>query len=167
MFWLGAGSADTPGEIPRASLGCRAPRSIHHATAVLHPFAATPEKTWPPAGFQAIARHLQSSGMEVVVIGGAGDDFTPFRAWRSMSGAPLAEVKNLLAGAALFVGNDSGPAHMAAALGVPSVVIFGPSDAAIWGPWRARAEVVRAPGGMGSVTVEQVTGALERLRVHA
>ena len=52
--------------------------------------------------------------------------------------------------AALFVGNDSGPAHMAAAFGLPVVVIFGPSDPAIWGPWRTAREVVTAPGGIAA-----------------
>jgi heptosyltransferase-3 len=51
---------------------------------------------------------------------------------------------------------------MAAALGVPSVVIFGASDPAIWGPWRTASEVVTAPAG-----VEQVLEALARLRVAA
>ena len=55
-----------------------------------------------------------------------------------MVGAPLAEVKSLLAGASLFVGNDSGPAHMAAAFGVPVVVIFGSSDPASGRPGAPR-----------------------------
>jgi len=67
-----------------------------------------------------------------------------------------------VAAASLFVGNDSGPAHMAAALGVPAVVIFGASDPAIWGPWRTVSEVVIAPAG-----VAQVLEALARLRVAA
>ena len=171
MFWLGAAAGNTPDDIPRANLGSRAPKTAglahQRATAVLHPFAATPEKTWPAQGFESIAGHLQRSGMEVVVIGGAGDDFTAFRAWRTMPGAPLAEVKDLLAGAALFVGNDSGPAHMAAAFGLPVVAIFGASDPAIWGPWRTASEVVAAPGGIGAVSVDQVLEALGRLGVRA
>jgi len=163
MFWLGAPVM----EIPRASLGCRVPRGPSIATAVLHPFAAAPEKTWPAAGFQAIAGHLERSGMEVVVIGGAGDDFAPFRAWRTLPGAPLAEVKDLLATAALFVGNDSGPAHLAAAFGLPVVAIFGASDPAIWGPWRTQSEVVAAPAGIASVHVDSVLEALARLGVRA
>ena len=79
----------------------------------------------------------------------------------------LSEIKSLLASAALFVGNDSGPAHMAAAFGLPSVVVFGPSDPILWGPWRTAGEVVAAPGGIGDVTVAQVLDALQRLRVPA
>jgi ADP-heptose:LPS heptosyltransferase len=76
-------------------------------------------------------------------------------------------VKRLLASASLFVGNDSGPAHMAAAFGVPAVVIFGESNPAIWGPWRTAAEIVAAPNGIAQVSIDQVMGALARLRVHA
>jgi len=163
MFWLGAPVID----IPRACLGSRAPRPSQPSVAVLHPFAATPEKTWPAEGFRTVAGHLEHSGMEVVFIGGAGDDFTPFRAWRTMPGAPLGAVKDLVAGAALFVGNDSGPAHLAAAFGLPVVTVFGASDPAIWGPWRAPSEVVIASGGIASVTVDQVLDALARLGVRA
>jgi heptosyltransferase-3 len=56
---------------------------------------------------------------------------------------------------------------MAAAFGVPSVVIFGPSDPAIWGPWRTTGEVVASPGGIADVTVAQVLDALQRLPVPA
>ena len=56
---------------------------------------------------------------------------------------------------------------MAAAFGVPAVVIFGASDPAIWGPWRTPSEVVSAPGGIAGVGVAQVLDALARLRVPA
>lgn len=83
-------------------------------------------------------------------------------------GARLEEVKSLLAGASLFVGNDSGPAHMAAAFGLPVLVIFGYSDAGIWHPWRPTAgEVLHDPAGIGAVTEARVIQALDRLRVRA
>jgi ADP-heptose:LPS heptosyltransferase len=93
----------------------------------------------------------------------------------------LPEVTALAARARLFVGNDSGIAHIAAAVRVPSVVIFGSSNVAHWHPWTvARAEVVReelpcqpcagytcaefdAPECIRRVTVERVTAAIERV----
>ena len=71
-----------------------------------------------------MAAHLRSHGLDPVFIGAAADDLSPFREFRTISGAPLSEIKRLLASASLFVGNDSGPAHMAAAFGVPVVVDF-------------------------------------------
>jgi ADP-heptose:LPS heptosyltransferase len=162
MFWLGAKLC----EIPRAKLAApSAPPA--RPIAIIHPVAATPEKTWRAKGFLAVAERLRELGMEPVFIGAAENDLAPFRAFRTVAGAPLAEVKTLLAGASFFVGNDSGPAHMAAAFGLPVVVIFGSSNPAIWGPWRTASEVVTAAGGIGRIETSQVLDALERLRVHA
>jgi len=161
MFYLGVPLS----EIPRALLF--APRGGIANSAVIHPVATAPEKAWTVEGFLAVARHLQAAGLEPVFIGGAGDDLTPFSPWRTLAGAPLSEVKSLLAGASLFVGNDSGPAHMAAAFGVPVVVLFGASDPVIWAPWRTTAAVLTAPGGIRSIEVRGVIDAIERLGVHA
>jgi ADP-heptose:LPS heptosyltransferase len=162
VFYLGAPLV----EIPRAKLALGGTDAFAcqpgGAYAIIHPFATTAGKTWGAAGFLAVAQHLKQSGLEPVFIGGGGDDFSPFRAFRTISGAPLSEIKSLIAAASLYVGNDSGPAHLAAALGVPAVVIFGASDAAIWGPWRSVSEVVVAPCGAA-----QVLDALARLRVPA
>ncbi|HTS27157.1 MAG TPA: glycosyltransferase family 9 protein [Bryobacteraceae bacterium] len=163
MFHLGV----PLGEIPRAKLfsepgGDAPPRPL----AILHPFAATPQKTWPRERFLAIAEHWKQSGLEPVFIGAAGDDLSPFSSYRTASGT-LSETKRLLKAASLFVGNDSGPAHMAAAFGLPVVVIFGDSDPAIWGPWRTASAVVTSGGSIARVEVEQVIGALSRLRVPA
>jgi heptosyltransferase III len=162
IFFLGAPIV----EIPRARLVAGAPASARDY-AVIHPAAATPQKTWRAEGFLAVAACLRERGLEPVFIGGPGDDLSPFRACRTVSAAPLGEVKSLLAGASLFVGNDSGPAHMAAAFGLPVVIIFGASDPAIWGPWRTPCEIVRSPGGIGAVEPARVIEALGRLRVAA
>ena len=164
MFYLGA----RIGEIPRARLTTQEgrPKGLPHFC-VVHPVAAGPEKTWRAGGFLAVADHLKGQGIETVFIGGAGDDLSAFRGFRTMVGAALSEIKGLLAGAALFVGNDSGPAHMAAAFGVPSVVIFGPSDPAIWGPWRTASVVLQSPEGIKRVETAQVLDALTRLKVAA
>lgn len=175
MFHLGV----PMGEIPRAKLvgqvldlpnqsSTKFPGQVGDLPyAVLHPFAATPEKTWRAAGFLAVAAHLKQSGMEPVFIGGPSDDLTPYRDFPSISGAPLSETKHLLSTASLFVGNDSGPAHMAAAFGLPVVVIFGTSDPAIWGPWRTVSEVVTTAGDIAGIEDAKVLDALTRLRVHA
>jgi heptosyltransferase-3 len=162
MFWLGAQRA----EIPRAKLIPRNPLP-QRPRAVIHAVAATPEKTWRADGFLAVAEHLRAAGTEPVFIGAEAGELAPFLAFRTLAGAPLEEVKALLSSASLFVGNDSGPAHMAAAFGLPVVAIFGASDPAIWGPWRTVAEVVASPAGIGAVTTGQVLSALARLGVHA
>jgi ADP-heptose:LPS heptosyltransferase len=162
MFWLGA----PRGEVPRAQLVSRMTGPADPVV-VIHPVGATPAKTWRAGGFLEVARHLRGSGLEVVFIGAATDDLSPFAGFPALHGRPLSEIRDLLATASLFVGNDSGPAHMAAAFGVPVVAIFGESDPAIWGPWRTACEVVRAEGGIANVRASQVIFATARLRVHA
>jgi len=167
-FYLGAARV----EIPRAKLFNGQTHGRTKITsppyAVIHPVAAGPPKTWPAERFVAVASHLQQSfELQPVFVAGLGDDLSAFREWRTVVGAPLDEIKSLIAGAALFVGNDSGPAHMAAAFGVPVVVIFGASDPVVWAPWRTQAEVLTGRDGIASVEVRQVLDALERLRVRA
>jgi ADP-heptose:LPS heptosyltransferase len=171
-FYLGAPRV----EIPRARLFAGfegGPASTRRDPtmppyAVIHPEAAEPGKTWPADRFAEVASHLRRSfDLQPVFIGGSGDDLSAFRAWRTVVAAPLSEIKSLVAGAALFVGNDSGPAHMAAAFGIPVVVVFGTSDPVVWAPWRTQAEVLTGRDGIASVEARQVLEALERLRVRA
>jgi ADP-heptose:LPS heptosyltransferase len=158
MFFLGASRI----EIPRSSLS--AMRRPGPPYAVIHPAASDPSKTWPAQRFLAVAAQL---GIEPVFIAGPGEDLTAFQAYRTVAGAPLPEIKNLLANASLFVGNDSGPAHMAAAFGIPVVVLFGSSNPNIWRPWKTAGETLTGAGGIASISVADVTAALGRLRVSA
>ncbi|MGA2327251.1 MAG: glycosyltransferase family 9 protein [Bryobacteraceae bacterium] len=166
MFYLGAGE----GEVPRAKLfvtqaEAPAPQAPY---AVLHPVASTASKTWPVEGFLEVAARLQDNWhLEPVFIAGAGEDLSPFGAYRTVVGPPLGQLKSLVAGAAMFIGNDSGPAHVAAAFQVPSLVIFGASDPDVWAPWRTACEVLIARGDIRGIAVSEVLGALERLRVAA
>jgi ADP-heptose:LPS heptosyltransferase len=166
MFYLGAGE----GEVPRAKLFVTqaespAPRAPY---AVLHPVASAPSKTWPAERFLEVATRLQDTWrLQPVFIAGAGEDLSPFGAYRTVVGAPLGQLKSLVAGAALFIGNDSGPAHVAAAFGTPSVVIFGASDPDVWAPWKTASEALIARGDIRGIAVSEVLAALERLRVAA
>jgi heptosyltransferase III len=150
------------GEIPRAQLFAPV-TSRSGRYAVLHPFASTPEKTWPAARFCELARYLQLWKIEPIFLAAPNDNVAPFAAHEIVAGS-LTDAKSLISGAAVFIGNDSGPAHMAAAFGIPTVVLFGPSRPAIWGPWRTESEIVTAPEGLDNVPVSRVVAALERLR---
>jgi heptosyltransferase III len=163
IFYLGAPST----AIPRAKLFAEPLASGRGAVAVLHPLASHPLKTWPAPRFIAVARHLRASGIEPVFIAGRGEDLNAFAGFRTVCGAPLSHVMRLLASAVLFIGNDSGPAHMAAALGIPVVVLFGASSTAAWQPWKAEAEVLAGAGRIDAITTEQVLEAVARLRVCA
>ncbi len=160
MFYLGIPRQP----IPRAELF--APPAAFSGYAVIHPFSAAAYKTWPPERFVELAHHIERTRrLEPVVIGAAADDFGPFAMFRKVAGAPLKEVMTLISGAALFAGNDSGPAHIAAAYDVPLLVLFGREEQVpIWRPWQARpAEVLSAAEGIAAVPAEAAMAALDRL----
>jgi len=149
MFWLGVPMA----EIPRAKL-CADPLSLPKPYVVIHPFAATSEKTWSAERFAEVARKL--SGLDIFFLAGPVDDTAAFSGFNIWKNEPLARVKSLIAGASLFIGNDSGPAHIAAAFGVPVVVLFGSSDPVAWSPWRTESSVLQ---GLDRITVDDVLAA--------
>ena len=160
MFFLGVESQN----IPRARLVADDPVSSA-PYAVFHPFASEPRKTWPAERFQEVARMLERHhGLVPVFLGGPGDDTAAFEPWRIYRNLPLSKVKNILAGARLFIGNDSGPAHMAAAFGVPVMVLFGSSDSTVWAPWKTESRTLSSPDGIDGISVDQTLAAIESLR---
>jgi len=149
------------GQVPRALLFTEsAAETERHA--VLHPFASSAEKTWPAERFIELARYLKLWNIKPIFLSGPTDDATPFREHTVLAGS-LSQVKSVLSNASLFVGNDSGPAHMAAAFGVPSLVLFSTSDPTVWEPWKTESEVIVARDGLQTVSVSRVIAALERL----
>ncbi len=157
FFALGVPLSD----VPRAQLfASESPIQGRHA--VLHPFASAPEKQWPAERFTEVARYLELSNISPVFLAGPLDDPSPFRDYTVVQGS-LAEVKSVLSAAALFIGNDSGPAHIAAAFGIPCLVLFSTSDPAIWEPWKTESEIIVAREGFATLNVSRVIAALERL----
>lgn len=104
-------------------------------------------KQWPPERFAQVARQLEASyGARVLVTWGPGEEVLAQRVARATDGsarvAPatvsLQELAALYQGCAAVAGSDTGPVHLAAALGVPTVALFGPKDPAIYAPWQAQ-----------------------------
>ena len=161
MFFLGVPQRD----IPRARLFAK-PASKTRPYAVLHPTASAPDKTWPAKNFRALADHIQNQlDLHAIFIGGPADDLTAFDRYETIAGAPLEEIKSLIAGAALFIGNDSGPAHIAAAFGIPVLVLFGSSDPQIWAPWKTESAILSHAEGINSISLSQAQEAINNLPV--
>lgn len=160
VFWMGVPRYP----IPRAKLaGTRGSEDLPAAYAVLHPFASQPDKTWPADRFLEVATHLNENGVAPLFVGGPADP--PFAGHRMWRGASLTTLKNAMSGAQIFIGNDSGPAHIAAAFGVPVIAIFGSSNPVTWAPWRTEARVLTSPQGINGVSVAEVLAAVESLPV--
>lgn len=140
MFHLGVPVSD----VPPAKLHAE-PQRRDRPYAVLHIAALFATKEWPLDRFREIAQFLEDRcGLEAVFISAPGrsDMFADLGNFTCLDNLTLSELKSLIAGARLFVGSDSGPAHVAAAFGIPTVAIFGSSNSRIWGPWRTVSAVV-------------------------
>ncbi len=121
--------------------------------AVMRPGASHATKRWPAERFAEIARWLRESfGIATVVNLGPGDELIEAEVKRAF--AEIAVIVNdldvrglvaLLAGSCLFVGNDTGPTHIAAALQKKCVVIFGASDSKVWSPWKTESRLIENP----------------------
>ena len=121
--------------------------------ALMHPAAAFATKTWPVENFARTAEYLRSLRISTVAVAAAAETDILQNLTRG-STAPIAtfsdlslpEITALARRAKLFIGNDSGIAHIAAAVGTPSVVVFGSSNLNFWRPWTgAPNEVVFQP----------------------
>jgi ADP-heptose:LPS heptosyltransferase len=120
--------------------------------AVFQPGARLPAMRWPVAKFAEIARWLREKhGLASVVNLGARDDEITAEVRSELqncavvmdSQPDIRELIALIAASRIFVGNDSGPAHLAAALQRPGVVIFGVTDPVQWRPWHSEHRVVQ------------------------
>jgi heptosyltransferase-2 len=118
----------------------------------LHPGATNgPAKRWLSERYTALGERLaQSVGARIVLLAGPAEKDLAREVAAGLT-APvflagetqLGELMGVLGKLSLFVSNDSGPMHLAAALGVPTLGIFGPTDERETGPWGRRARVVR------------------------
>ncbi|MEP9383797.1 glycosyltransferase family 9 protein [Nocardioides sp. KR10-350] len=169
-----AGEPDDVALAPPATPS-RAPGAV-----VVHPGAASGSRRWPAERFAAVAARLGAAGHRVVVTGSPAearlaDDV------RRLAGLPadallagrtdLADLAALVAGARLVVSGDTGIAHLASAYRTPSVLLFGPTPPARWGPPPGPHRVVWHGTGAGdphadttdpalmSVTVDEVLAA--------
>jgi heptosyltransferase-1 len=150
--------------------------------AILNPAAGWPAKQWPADRYGELAKKLAARGFRVLVNLGPGEDeigAAVIDASGKKSETISCTIPQLIAltrHTKLFVGGDTGPMHLAALLGVPTVAIFGPTDPARNGPYYERTAVVRSPlsatsyshvshpdPGLMSITVDEVMAAVEKV----
>jgi lipopolysaccharide heptosyltransferase I len=118
-------------------------RRVPGAFALINPGAAWPNKRWAPASFGAVARHLRDRhGLRSVVLWGPHEeplarDVVAASSEAAVAAPPthLADLVAVSREARLMISGDTGPTHIAAAVGTPVVSLFGPTDPTRNGPW--------------------------------
>ena len=134
----------------------------------LHPGSGSEKKNWPIERWTELGQHLFSKGNKILVVGGEADaerlrvlgmawKDKPVRLAWSLA---LPHLAALFEGS-VFVGHDSGISHIAAAVGARSVLLYGPTDPAVWAPANENVTVLRAPDGdLGLLAVDRVIAAV-------
>jgi heptosyltransferase-3 len=110
--------------------------------AVIHAPPKFRYKAWTAEGWRALAAGLAQRGLTIIGIGGPGEAErrTLDDIWQgavTLYQGSWAETAGLIRGARVYVGPDTSTTHLAAALGRPTVALFGPMDPRVWGPWPA------------------------------
>ncbi len=143
----------------------------------LHPGSGGATKNWPLRSWRSLGEQLLASGTArlLLVIGGEADR-DGLAAMKGLHDArvlfaenlPLPQLAAALEGCAMFIGHDSGISHIAAAVEIPCVLLFGPTDPAVWGPANANVRVCRATSRLladiTSAEVQQAARALLQAR---
>ena len=139
-----------PGAMPRLDVG----PVESHGSVVFHPFASSRPKRWTRGA------EFRLTSVPVVRIRGPEDDLPG-----ALYFPDLWDLARYLGGALAYVGNDSGTTHLAAAIGIPTVALFGPTDPAVWAPRGNSVKVIQA-GSMAGIAPETVVDALRDFGIY-
>lgn len=124
--------------------------------AILNPGAGWGAKQWPPERYGLVAKQLANDGLRSIVNYGPGEEQLASAVEAASDGAAqpmscsISELISLTRRARLFIGGDTGPMHLAAALKVPVVALFGPTNPARNGPFGVTSVVLRSPTSLTS-----------------
>ena len=136
--------------------------------AFFHVGSGSSAKNWSAASWSALAAKLEEQFDELLLVSGEADEVSTAEFLRSYRGSklkvrsnlPILDLADELATADLFIGHDTGVTHLAAALAVPTIALFGPTDPMIWCPLGENVTMVASKDGlMASIAVEQVWSA--------
>jgi heptosyltransferase III len=152
-------------------------RKVDRALVAIHPGSGSEAKNWPLERFVELATVLLGSDEKrrVLLIGGEAEEervtqlatVLPNDKVKVLKNLPLTKLASVLQNCALFVGHDSGISHLAAAVETPCLLLFGPTDPAIWAPANLQVRVLRAPSlTMAGIEVSRVIeAAYELMRI--
>ena len=155
--------------VPRLSLK---PQASPLKQLALHPGSGSEKKNWPEEKWAKLLEHLiAATGWDVLLVGGEAEGRRLERLATALprgriqlaQSLPLAELARRLHGCTAFVGHDSGISHLAAALGVPCLVLWADTVEEVWRPRGERLALVRDPSGVCATRVERVVCELNRL----
>lgn len=155
--------------VPRLTV---APRPSPVNLLALHPGSGSEKKNWPEQKWAKLLQHLlATTDFSLLVVGGEAEGerlqrltaaLPPTRVTVVQS-IPLPELARRLQSCVAFVGHDSGISHLAAALGLPVIILWGESTEAVWRPPHERVLLLRGGAGLRDISVDQVARQLSQV----
>lgn len=161
--------------LPPASQEIWARRGVadHTAPIAIHPGSGSPRKNWPADRWLEVINQLEAP---IVLVLGAAEEAR----WLPAGGPPALVARRIEAGTLrlaagltleqlaeelrscrLFLGHDSGVSHLAAVVGTPSVLLFGPTDPAVWAPPAGHVKILRHGPNVNEITIPEVFSAAQ------
>ena len=156
--------------VPRLALDARPSSSA--PMLALHPGSGSEDKNWPEAKWaELLARLVAESEISLLLVGGEAEgqrlqrlaEKLPGARWQMARSLPLVDLAARLQSAVGFVGHDSGISHLAAALGLPCVILWANTKEEIWRPQGRHVAVLRDKAGLPALSVPSVVEELRRL----
>jgi heptosyltransferase III len=147
--------------VPKLTVG---PKPTQPSRLGFHVGSGSPLKNWPIAHWIELTERLDAFFDDFLLVGGEADDKVvrefrarcPLRRLKTLLNASPGDLCQALNGCTVFIGHDTGVAHLAAAVGTPTVALFGPTNPNLWAPLGEHVTVVRSPDGlMESIRVEE------------
>ena len=155
--------------VPRLRLDAK---TVVPSQLALHPGSGSERKNWPESHWADLLEHLLSTGTwNLLLVGGEAEGerlqrlaaaLPPDRV-RVAQSLPLPELARRLRSSTAFIGHDSGISHLAAALGLPGLVLWGDTAERIWRPPQSKVVVLKGRAGLKTLKVEEVVQALAEL----
>jgi heptosyltransferase-2 len=155
--------------VPRLSLNSQ-PSTLNQI--VLHPGSGSEKKNWPEAKWAGLIQQIAATtNWNLLLVGGEAEGerlqrlagAMPSARGSIVQGLPLAELAQRIQSGAAFVGHDSGITHLAAAVGLPCVVLWADTLEEVWRPQGERLVVLKEITGVRAISVEKVLNELRKL----
>jgi heptosyltransferase III len=141
-------------------------RTQNETMVAIHPGSGSPRKNWPLERWVELAGKLHRR-TSLLIVGGEPDTaaVAALAAFGEVAlNLPLPELARRLAACRLFLGHDSGVSHLAAAVGTPCVLLFGPTEAAMWAPPGEHVQTVHRGPELSAISVDAVWAAVTSRR---
>ena len=145
-------------------------------TVALHPGSGSESKNWPELNWRELLVHLlDHSPLDLLLVGGEAEGEKLKRLAKRLPGdrieiaqhVPLQELAPRLAKCAGYIGHDSGLTHLASALGLPTLVLWGPSNDAVWRPLGEHVSMLNQHNTLADLTLETVVEGINALELEA